>query len=130
MSKSDKVSKSNPNDAKKGGKGIPRVTAAVVAMDEAGRKAWLASLYVCDEVRKIVESNLAKALKKGVKGSRKFNVEATLAVLAKQPVETLVEIQKGIAPLIAAGKDEAAARIKEQIAALEAQAAVLDLVEA
>ena len=129
MSKDKTGKASKANDSKKGGKGIPRVTSAVVSLDEAGRKAWLESLKVTDEVRKVVEGNLEKALKKGVKGS-KFNAEAVMAALAKQPITTLVEIQKGIAPLIAAGKDAARKQIEAEVAERQVKLAALEALDA
>lgn len=119
MAKNDKV------QSKKGGKGIPRVTSAVLAMDEAGRKAWLVDLKVTDEVRAIVESNIAKAAKKAGK-AKGFDVDAVIASLSKQDVASLVKIQKAIVPLIEAGKAAEIQRIKDQMAADAAALAALE----
>ena len=125
MAKNDKAHA----QAKKGGKGIPRVTTAVLAMDEAGRKGWLETLTVdgnpvTDEVRAIVAANIVKALKKGskVKG---FNVESVIASLSKQDVSTLITIQKAIVPLIEAGKADAIQKLKDKMAADAAALAAL-----
>lgn len=108
------------NTKKVGYKG-PRVSVKIVQMDEAGRQAWLAGLNVTDVERKAIADRLEKAVKAGVKGS-KFDMEGVKAALSKQPVEALVEVLAFIKPLIEVGKVATAAKIKEQMLALQEQA--------
>jgi len=86
-------------------------------MDEAGRQAWLAGLNVTDVERKAIADRLEKAVKAGVKDS-KFDMEGVKAALSKQPVEALVEVLA----FIEVGKVATAAKIKEQMLALQEQA--------
>lgn len=103
----------------------PRVSAKIIQMDEAGQKAWLDGLTVSDTERKAIAERLAKAVKKGLK-PRKFDLDSLKSVLASQPVEVLVDIQAAIKPLIDAGRADAAAKIKAQMAALQEQARLLE----
>ena len=134
MAKNDKAAQTAQTaQTKKGGKGIPRVTSAVMAMDEAGRKAWLASLKVTDEVRAIVEANIAKALKKGTKkAGGKFDADKTIAGLEKLTIEDLLslqsdlgKVQTAITAKIEAGKAEAIQSLKDRMAADAAALAAL-----
>ena len=103
----------------------PRVTAAILRMDEAGRKGWLDGLKVSDAERAKISERLTKALTKPIK-SKKFSIESFTAMAGKLEVSDLVEIQKVISPLIASGKDAEKARIKAELEKLQAAAAALE----
>ena len=104
----------------------PRVSAKIIQLDEAGQKAWLDGLTVSDTERKAIAERLAKAVKKGLK-PRKFDLDALKSTLATLPVDVLIDIQAAMKPLIDAGRTAYAAKIKEQMAALQEQARLLEV---
>lgn len=121
-------------NSKKGGKGIPRVTTAVLAMDDAARKVWLDGLTDKDgkaitaEVRVIVEANIAKAVKKGSKdkkGEIVFNQEwaKSLSLMQLLSVKTVVDAE---IPTRANEKKAQADAIKARMAADAAALAAME----
>jgi len=104
----------------------PRVSAKIIQLDEAGRQAWLDGLAVSDTERKAIADRLAKAVKKGLT-PRKFDLDALKSTLATLPVDVLIDIQAAMKPLIDAGRTAYAAKIKEQMAALQEQARLLEV---
>ena len=103
----------------------PRVSQKIVALDEAGRKAWLASLKVSPDELKAITARLEKAVAKGSK-PRKINIENIKASLVGQPIAVLAEIQKSIEPLIKAGRQSEIERIRKEMADQTAALAALE----
>ena len=107
--------KKNSN-SKKGGKGIPRVTAKIVAMSDADRKQWVASLQVSTEVKKEIEERLAKALTTGPK-ARKINLNTLEAAMSTADIATNAKIKAFAEKYMKDGKETAIAELKKKIAA-------------
>jgi hypothetical protein len=105
--------------ARKSTKGIPRITDKVVAMDEAGRQAWLAKVPA--EHRKDVEARLVKAVAAGLK-PRKVNFET---IFAGRSVEELTAAKTHLDAALSLAAVSAETELEKEIAAKTAQLSAL-----
>lgn len=100
----------NDGSPRKSTKGIPRVTDKVLALDEAGRKEWLAKVPA--NVRAEVEKRLTEALAAG----RKPKAINWKTIFQGRPVTELTEAQTELTAAMGTAAVEAEAEQEKIIA--------------
>ena len=105
--------------ARKSTKGVPRVTDKVVAMDEAGRKAWLAEkgANLTDAQRKEVEARLMAALS----GERKVKAVNFATIFNGRTVEELTAAQAALTVALSTAEEAETVKLNAIVAATTAK---------
>lgn len=114
--------------ARKSTKGVPRVTDKVVAMDEAGRKAWLSEKCAncTDAQRKEVEARLTAALT----GERKVKAVNFATIFKGRTVEELTAAQTALTTALAEAAVDEENRLNAIVAKANAQIEALKAAKA